>query len=255
MRPSLLQHPRVGLLHKRSVRLLAGTTLAITGCLAFAVPAANAASAAVAPRAAGSAALASATIAAASTSAPASLTAAAAVSGTHEQTLSVSDQAASAHVVEDTFTATPPDVTALLQQAAPQLDPATLASTAAALGALPGQRLTIVGTALSYLGTPYVLGGASHSGIDCSGLTLVAYQTVGIQFLHYVSAQDAVGHTIAAADARPGDLLVFDDEQHVAIYLGNGLLVAAREPGTNVQVEPLSNWSGVAYHFTRVLGD
>jgi cell wall-associated NlpC family hydrolase len=271
MRPTLPHHPNTGWLRRRSARLLAGTTLAITGCLAIAVPAhaaavgvtsspahaalSSAASLDSASSVSSAATLISATTASASTSVPSSLTAAAAASDTHQQMLTVSDDATTTHLVEESFLSTPPDVPALLQQAAPQTDPTTLASTASALGAMPGQRLQIVGTALSYLGTPYVLGGASHSGIDCSGLVMEAYQAVGMSFAHIVSGEDAMGHEVSAADAKPGDLLVFDNEKHIAIYLGNGLLIAAREPGTDVQIESLSNWSGIGYHFTRVLGD
>jgi len=216
-----------GWLRRRSARLLAGTTLAITGCLAFAIPA----------------------------NAVVSSSAADTASPVHMQTLDVSDQIAAPRIVEESFTAVPPNVPQLLQQAAPQTDAATLASTSTALGDTPGERLKIVGAALAYLGTPYVLGGSSHSGIDCSGLTMQAYASVGVNLVHYVPTQDAAGHTVSAADAKPGDLIVFDNEEHVAVYLGGGQLVAAPEPGRDVQIEPVSAWSGIGYHFTRILGD
>ena len=234
MRSTLLENQHSSWLRRRSARLLAGTTLAITGCLAIAVPAH------------------AATVNAAA--APASVSASSTDAATM-QTLDVSHHVATPTLVRETFTAQLPDVPTLLQQAAPQTDATTLASTVSALGPTPGQRLSIVGAALSYLGTPYVLGGASHSGIDCSGLVMEAYQTVGITFDHIVSAEDHAGHEVSAADAKPGDLIVFNNEKHIAVYLGNGELVAAREPGTRVQVEPVSMWSGIGYHFTRILND
>jgi len=232
MRFSLPSH-QTGWLRRRSARLLAGSTLAITGCLAIAVPAH------------------AATVAAGTV--PAAVSGAA--SATVVQTLDVSHKITAPKIVEETFEAIPPNVSQVLQQTAPQTDSTTLASTASALGVTPGARLKIVSTALSYLGTPYVLGGASKSGIDCSGLTMVAYAAVGVSLAHYVPTQDAAGHVIAQSAAKPGDLVIFNDDAHVGLYLGNGLLVAAPEPGRAVQIEPVSKWSGIGYHFTRILGD
>ncbi|WIB36935.1 NlpC/P60 family protein [Curtobacterium sp. MCJR17_043] len=67
-----------------------------------------------------------------------------------------------------------------------------------------GDRSTVLQTALQYLGDPYLEGGASHAGIDCSGLTMVAYQAVGIQLAHYVPTQDAVATTVPESEAAPG---------------------------------------------------
>ncbi len=113
-----------------------------------------------------------------------------------------------------------------------------------------GSRTTIVETALSYLGDPYVLGGSSHSGIDCSGLVMVAYDAVGIHMGHLVSDEDGVATPITEAQALPGDIVVFNDEQHIGIYLGNGLLIQAPEPGTPVNIVPV--WS-IPHHFARIL--
>ncbi|WP_240977349.1 C40 family peptidase [Planctomonas sp. JC2975] len=117
----------------------------------------------------------------------------------------------------------------------------------------PSGRAAIVSTAMSYLGTPYVLGGASHSGIDCSGLTMVAYAAAGVGLAHYVPTQDAVGSRISAADARPGDLVVWDDEDHVGLYMGNGMVLHAPTEGRNVELDPLTQWASIPYHFTRLI--
>jgi len=113
-----------------------------------------------------------------------------------------------------------------------------------------GKRATIVSTALQYMGDPYVEGGASHSGIDCSGLTMVAYAAVGIPLVHYVPSQDAVATTITQAEALPGDLVVFDNEDHVGIYLGDGIVLQAPHPGDPVDIVPLYP---NAHHFARLL--
>ncbi|ODA89899.1 hypothetical protein ATY41_11840 [Leifsonia xyli subsp. xyli] len=114
-----------------------------------------------------------------------------------------------------------------------------------------GSRQRIVATALSYLGDPYVLGGDDHSGIDCSGLVMVAYAQVGIRLGHLVHLQDNAGRRIGEAQAQPGDLVVFNDEEHIAIYLGDGVLVQAPAEGRPVEVSTV--WEGVPHHFTRIL--
>lgn len=114
-----------------------------------------------------------------------------------------------------------------------------------------GARAAIVNTALSYLGTPYVLGGASHRGIDCSGLVMVAYAAAGIPLAHLVHLQDDAGTTIPESAAKPGDLVVFDDEEHIGIYLGDGTLIHAPDVGRDVTITTV--WQGVPHHFTRVL--
>ncbi|WP_439691081.1 C40 family peptidase [Curtobacterium sp. SP.BCo] len=113
-----------------------------------------------------------------------------------------------------------------------------------------GDRATIVSTALQYMGDPYVEGGASHSGIDCSGLTMVAYAAVGIPLVHYVPTQDAAATTIPESEAKPGDLVVYDNEDHVGIFLGDGLVLQAPHPGDPVDIVPMYS---AAHHFARLL--
>ena len=113
-----------------------------------------------------------------------------------------------------------------------------------------GDRATVVSTALQYMGDPYVEGGADHDGIDCSGLTMVAYAAVGIQLVHYVPTQDAAATTIPESEALPGDLVVFDDQDHVGIFLGDGLVLQAPHPGDPVDIVPMYP---NAHHFARLL--
>lgn len=113
------------------------------------------------------------------------------------------------------------------------------------------RREQIVATALSYLGDPYVLDGADHSGIDCSGLVMVSYAAVGIPLGHLVHLQDDAGVRIAEDEAQPGDLVVFDDDEHIALYLGDGMIVQAPEEGRPVEITTV--WQGVPHHFTRLL--
>lgn len=113
-----------------------------------------------------------------------------------------------------------------------------------------GARATVLQTALTYLGDTYVEGGASHQGIDCSGLVMVAYQAVGIQLAHYVPSQDAVATTIPESEAQPGDLVVYDNEDHIGLYLGQGLVLQAPHPGEPVDIIPMFS---APHHFARLL--
>jgi cell wall-associated NlpC family hydrolase len=103
---------------------------------------------------------------------------------------------------------------------------------------LAGQQ--VVDEARKYLGVPYVWGGASPSGFDCSGLTLYVYAKFGVQFSHGATVQAAAGEPVT--DLRPGDLVFFGGSgyyHHVAIYAGHGQMIHAPHSGTVVQVAPL----------------
>jgi peptidoglycan DL-endopeptidase RipA len=130
---------------------------------------------------------------------------------------------------------------------------ASIADASTAIGSAlsaGGDRAKILSTALEYLGDTYVEGGASHSGIDCSGLTMLAYASVGIQLAHYVPTQDAVATTIPESEALPGDLVVYDNEDHIGLYLGDGLVLQAPHPGEPVDIIPMFS---AAHHFARLL--
>jgi cell wall-associated NlpC family hydrolase len=90
----------------------------------------------------------------------------------------------------------------------------------------------VVAAAASYNGTPYVYAGTSYDGIDCSGLTMRAYQAVGINLPHQSESQRARGHQISRDQAVPGDLMWWPG--HVAIYVGPGIMIDAPVPGMTV---------------------
>lgn len=104
---------------------------------------------------------------------------------------------------------------------------------------------------LAGMNIPYVWGGESLSGMDCSGLTEYVYQKVTGKVLgHNTVVQEGKVTKEAVADAQPGDLLFWGAQgssYHVAIYIGDGKYVAAPQPGQNVEVESLS--SGFAPSF------
>ena len=95
--------------------------------------------------------------------------------------------------------------------------------------------------AMKYIGTWYVWGGASHSGVDCSGLIMLAYDAAGIYFPHYSGAQYQDTERVPLVDIEPGDLLFYgyDGDQHVAMYVGGGKMIEAEMTGTQVHVVPV----------------
>lgn len=97
-----------------------------------------------------------------------------------------------------------------------------------------GGGAAIVAEAYRYLGVPYVWGGASSSGVDCSGLVLLAHRAIGVNLYHYSGSQGSGGRSVSRADAQPGDVVCYSG--HVGIYLGNGKMIHAPQPGDVVKV-------------------
>jgi len=100
--------------------------------------------------------------------------------------------------------------------------------------------------ALSFLGVPYVWGGASRSGVDCSGLVMLAYDAAGIYLPHYSGAQYDDTERVPLYDIEPGDLLFYGPggDEHVAMYLGHGEMIEAPETGEVVHVTPVRLYGG-----------
>jgi len=141
--------------------------------------------------------------------------------------------------------------------AAPRAGAATLSATTfgtAALGAavtpdfaatLAGAQASepagsdVVSSAEKYLGVPYVFGGATPAGLDCSGLVQRAYADLGITLPRIAADQAHAGTAVPSlAQAQPGDILGFGEPaHHVAIYLGDNLMIAAPEPGDRVKIQ------------------
>lgn len=91
------------------------------------------------------------------------------------------------------------------------------------------------------LGTPYVWGGSSPGGFDCSGLTSWAYAQAGVSIPRTSQAQASAGTQISVDQLRPGDLVLFyDDLSHVGIYAGNGQMIHAPRPGGVVEYSSIN---------------
>jgi cell wall-associated NlpC family hydrolase len=126
------------------------------------------------------------------------------------------------------------------------------ASVGTAAVAPPSKYTGVVGIAMRYLGVPYVWGGSSPSGFDCSGFVMYVYAQVGVSLPHYTGAQWAMGVPVAKSDLEPGDLVFFDGLGHVGIYIGGGSFIHAPHTGTVVQISSLnSGWYADTYDGAR----
>ena len=105
--------------------------------------------------------------------------------------------------------------------------------------------------ALQFQGYPYVAGGNTPSGWDCSGFVQWVFAQFGVSLPHYSGAQMSVGTAVGSiAEAAPGDIIV--NTQHAAIYIGNGMVINALNPAQGTQVTSLAAFSG-GYAIRRVL--
>jgi cell wall-associated NlpC family hydrolase len=100
-----------------------------------------------------------------------------------------------------------------------------------------GRAAAAVQYALAQVGDAYVYGAAGPSAFDCSGLTMMAWAQAGVALPHSSSAQFGSGPHISSSDLQPGDLVFYYSPiSHVGMYIGNGLIVHAANPGTGVAV-------------------
>ncbi len=93
---------------------------------------------------------------------------------------------------------------------------------------------------------PYVFGGSSPSGFDCSGLTSYVYRQVGIYIPHSSAGQASYGSAVSKSNLQPGDLVFFRGYSgggigHVAIYVGNGQMIHATTPGNPISVGSINS--------------
>ena len=121
------------------------------------------------------------------------------------------------------------------------------AFTVKATGTTGGLAARVVSAAIAQQGTPYVYGGAAPGGFDCSGLVQYAFRTAGITLPRTAAAQSSIGRPVSVSQLQPGDLLFFySPVDHVVMYVGNGKIAEASQPGSPVHIRPmyLSGFAG-----------
>lgn len=131
----------------------------------------------------------------------------------------------------------------------------TSTSTSTATSTASASASAITSYALTFLGVPYVWGGTTPSGFDCSGLVQYVYSHFGINLGRTTYTQQYAGTKISVASAQAGDLYFwgsYGSAYHVAIALGGGQYVMAPAPGQNVMTGSVSSYT--PSFAVRVLG-
>lgn len=96
----------------------------------------------------------------------------------------------------------------------------------------------VISIAKQYIGVPYVYGGSTPSGFDCSGFTQYVFAKAGKSLPRVTTAQQAA--TTPVSDPQPGDLVFFGSPAyHMGIYVGNGQMIDAPRTGSSVSVRPV----------------
>ncbi len=136
---------------------------------------------------------------------------------------------------------------ALATAAATATAAGSVAGAVGGIGGIGGVGLTaaqpsgadIIASARKYLGVPYVFGGTTTAGLDCSALVQRAYGDLGISLPRIAADQARVGAAVPSlAQAQPGDILAFGDPaHHVTLYVGDGKMIAAPQTGDKVKIQ------------------
>jgi Cell wall-associated hydrolases (invasion-associated proteins) len=176
----------------------------------------------------------------------------------HSQSVTVDSAAIAPAVAHDSFAAT---TAAQLQSAQDAAQAAANAAQMQAYGAAysgpsasdylknppyPKFSLSqVFQVAKQYIGVPYVYGGSTPAGFDCSGFTMFVYAQFGVNLPHSSMEQGQMGTRISIADAQPGDLVIMLGGAHVGFYAGNGNILDAPDVGRSISIRPI--WTSDYY--------
>ena len=131
-----------------------------------------------------------------------------------------------------------PDLASVATPTAPAAPEPTIAVPAPP----PSRYGGVVGIAMQYLGTPYVYGGASPSGFDCSGFIMYVFAQIGVSLPHNAAAQYGYGSPVDRSQLQAGDLVFFNGLGHAGIYIGGGNFIHSPHTGDVVKISSLSGW-------------
>ena len=178
----------------------------------------------------------------------ASTNANAASTSTSANTTSTATNASSQAAVSQapTSTASQSSKTTSVQSAAKKTAKKTATPKAAASTTASATAGSITSYAMNYLGVPYVWGGTTPAGFDCSGFVQYVYSHFGVNLGRTTYTQQYAGTKISVADAQAGDLYFwgsYGSAYHVAIALGGGQYVMAPAPGQSVMVGSVSSYT------------
>ncbi|WGP05234.1 NlpC/P60 family protein [Bacillus subtilis] len=109
----------------------------------------------------------------------------------------------------------------------------------------------VIAIAKQYVGTPYVMGGTSPSGWDCSGYTSFVYGKVGVDLPRTSSAQKGAGQVVSAAEAKAGDIIW--SPGHIGIYAGDGMMYDAGNSSVDTSYRSVDWMTQQGAQYIRVL--
>jgi cell wall-associated NlpC family hydrolase len=103
-----------------------------------------------------------------------------------------------------------------------------------------------VAFAYAQIGKPYAWGATGPGSYDCSGLVMAAWASAGVTIPRDTYGQWAGLPHVSESQIQPGDLVLYDSEGHVAMYVGGGSIIDAPHSGANVEKVAMSGWYSLA---------